>query len=233
MISLVANTAAQGTNSSATTSGINTTGASLLTAVVISYIGSAEPTLSDSKGNTWTPGTVRTGGGANVSRARLWYVSSPTVGSGHTFSASGSTSFPAIAVSAWSGVDTVSPADQENGGGASASATSLATGSITPAEDGELILAAWGFDQAGTPSFPSADLSFTVLDSLFNVAGQSFGIVHAYLIQGTAAAINPTLTWGSSSPASALIGSFKSAAGSPPPPPTSRLLNLRRSMMMN
>ena len=56
--SLVSNTAASGTDSSVTTTAINTTGASLLV-LGIAVDGAATPTISDSKGNTWTALTAQ------------------------------------------------------------------------------------------------------------------------------------------------------------------------------
>jgi hypothetical protein len=69
------------------------------------------PTVTDSNGNTWVALTVH-----NTSNFahRFWYVASPTVGAGHTFTVSGSQTYPAIMVSAWSGAH-ASPFDTETG----------------------------------------------------------------------------------------------------------------------
>src|SRR4051812_5534959 len=51
---LVAHAGAGGASSGSTTSAINPTGANLIVVAVASYTVNAAPTLTDSKGNTWT-----------------------------------------------------------------------------------------------------------------------------------------------------------------------------------
>ena len=69
------------TGNNATTSAIDTTGATLLVALIVTDTGGG--TMSDSKGNTWTALTAHSGG--TTVTGQLFYVSNPTVGSGHTF----------------------------------------------------------------------------------------------------------------------------------------------------
>jgi hypothetical protein len=202
--SLVAHTIS-GTNSGGTTSpGINTTGASLLVVCVVSYVGAAAPTLSDSNGNTWTGLTTYTG--LTSSRVRVYYAASPTVGAGHTFTVSGTSSFAAVAVLALSG-SAASPFDQENG------AAAVQPGSVTPSEDNEILLAFISDDIAASTS-TSVDSGFTFLDSQANSNGNYFGLASAYLIETTATAKNPTFSGGSGSGSqTAAIATFKAAAG--------------------
>jgi hypothetical protein len=79
---------------SATTAGINTTGATLLVAAVARLHG-ASASLSDSKGNAWLALTTRDN--ASAYSVTLYYVLNPTVGASHTFSTNvgGGSVFPA------------------------------------------------------------------------------------------------------------------------------------------
>lgn len=210
-MSLVVSTVAQDTLNGVTSSAIDTTGANFLALVLASYATSTEPTVSDSKGNTWTQRTAYTEG--LTSRIRIYYCLNATVGTGHTFTASGTASYPAIAVSAHSSIATSSAYDVENGGDF-ASGTSAAAGSVTPSENGELLIAGWMHAAVGAPGSPSVDSSFTVMGSAGNVSGQSFGVAHAYYYQPTAGAVNPTLSWTTSSNGARAIATFKvTAAG--------------------
>lgn len=208
-IALVTHLIAKSTNSNGfTSSSIDTTGASLLVLVLASYQAATEPTISDSKSNSWSQRTAYNDG---TDRIRILYVANPTVGTGHTFTVTGSATYPAIAASSWSGVKTASPYDVENGGNGTIT-TSAATGSVTPSEDGELLIAAVSNDQPGAPGSPTVNNSFTILDSTVNVDSQAFGLAVAYRVQATAAAINPTITWTASADYAAAIASFKQAA---------------------
>src|SRR5262245_1159834 len=135
-ITLVAHVAAQSTNqNTVTTAGIDTTNASLLVVCVVQG-STANDGISDSKGNTWTVGADST---ANGLRARFYFVASPTVGTGHTFTLSDSGSFPTIFAAAFSGALAASPKDQQNGTGG-LTLTTLQPGSITPTQDNEVLV---------------------------------------------------------------------------------------------
>lgn len=191
-----------------TTSSVDSTGASLLVVVVSSYDLSSEPTLTDSKGNTWTGLTAQGPGGSNQ-RVRIFYAANPTVGSSHTFTLSGSTTYSSVSALAFSGAKTASPFDQQNG--ATGGSTSLATGSVTPSEDGELVVAGIALDSA--PSSLTIDSGFSTPAVVYFLGGSSYGVGSAYKIQTTAAAVNPTWSWTGSSGQAAAIATFKVAAG--------------------
>lgn len=207
-MALVSSVIGQGTADAVTSAGIDTTGATILAFGLISYGAATEPTVSDSKGNTWTQRTAYTDG---VTRTRVYYAANPTVGSGHTFTATGTGSFSAVAVSAHDGIATTTPYDVENGGSFS-SGTTGSTGSVTPSEDGELLVAVWGYAANGQPTGVSVDNSFTVMGQASNT-GNSFGVAHAYLYQTPAAAVNPAASWTGSTSGSAAIATFKAAGG--------------------
>src|SRR6185436_5864709 len=111
---------------SCTTASINSSGATVLIAVVGDYVGGST-TLTDSKSNTWTPLTTRGSGSLNET---FYYSINPTVGSSHTFTANSSSSYPCLAVAAFTNVKTTSPLDQSNGANGNGNSPSI--GSITP-----------------------------------------------------------------------------------------------------
>ncbi len=217
MIALVSSvTAASVDTTSVTSAAIDTTGATLLAVLVADYRdpSSGGSTVTDSKGNTYITTLVREGF-ASITAAKWFYVANPTVGSGHTFTATAITGacYPSICVFAFSGVLTVSPFDQECDPGTRwhevAPGSSLATSSITPTEDNELILAGLAFNAINTPSINGG--FSTPIQQQYG-AGANFGSSAAYLVQTTATAANPTFSWGTSTDAAAVIASFKAAA---------------------
>src|SRR5688572_5662429 len=81
----------------ATTTAVDTTGATLLVLACTWFNGTTvNPTVSDSKGNTWTGLTQQNN--ETATSIRIWYVNSatPTVGSGHTFQIDGTEIYPVI-----------------------------------------------------------------------------------------------------------------------------------------
>lgn len=204
---LIANVAAGSTDSiSVTTAAINTTGADLIVLEVSDYLLDSPSTISDSKGNTWT--TLTTYDSGQFNRSRLMYVKNPTVGSGHTFTATTTTGYPSIAVQAWSGAHLTSPFDQQNGSGFFA-ATSIQPGSITPTENNELVVTGVGSLIVGAVSVNGG---FTISDQVDYSPGVHFAVALAHLVQTTAAAANPTWSWSGAAQGATGIASFKAAA---------------------
>jgi len=199
---LVANAKVGGANGG-TTSGIDTSGASLLVVAITTF--SVTPSageLSDSKGNTYTKRTTYS---SSSRRVTIFYCTNPTVGSGHTFTYASTNSFSLSLFSAFSGANTSAPYDQENGDNGNTGQP----GSVTPSEDNELVFTAIATDVgSGTPTI---DSGFTVIDSAPNVGGSYIGGGIAYKIQTTAAAVSPAWTWTSSSQLPTSIATFKAA----------------------
>ncbi len=193
---LVANTVAQGLDGG-TTSNIDTTGATLLVVGICSF-GTDPTTISDSNSNTWNALTIFTTGGGQ--RVRLFYALNPIVGSGHSFTFSATGSAAVILVSAFSGADTTSPFDSENGSGSSPT-----PGAVSPSEDNELIVTI----VCDLSSAATIDSGFTVTDSVAFIPGTALQGGMAYLIQTAAASANPTWNDGSASS----IACFKAAGG--------------------
>ena len=102
-ITFLTSVAKNGTASDCTTAAIDSSGANLIVLIASYY--STVPTISDSKGNSWTPLTER-GGASDMER--LYYCLSPaSIGSGHTFDLGGigaDTQYATLRVLVFSGV---------------------------------------------------------------------------------------------------------------------------------
>lgn len=200
--SLVANTAAGGTDSSVTTSAIDTTGATLLVLSMAKDANNNPVVLSDSKGNTWNMISYANQGAC---RNVLYYSRPTSVGSGHTFSNTGGFNYSSLAVAAFSGNAPYLILDRVSSN--NITSTTIQPGSITPSQDNELVICSLGFSGAGTPI--SIDGGFTETNELDFSSGAYYGNGLAYLIQTTAAAANPTWTRTNSSLMTTVIASFK------------------------
>ncbi len=189
----------------AVTVGVDTTGANLLVALGVADA-SKPSSITDSKGNTWVGLTERAYAGFGH-LTRLFYCLNPTVGTGHTFTNTVSSAANlSIAVAAYSGVKTTTAFDAENG--ASANGTSVATGNVTPTENGELIITGTGVYTS--PNAPTVDAGFTLRQSAAYVTN-SLAIGLADKIQTTAAATGATWSTTSSEYFTSAIATFKAA----------------------
>lgn len=206
-IALVAHTAAIGAPNGQTTSAINTTGATLLI-VSISRNAGSTAVVSDSKGNTWTQLTSING--TNNNCVIYYAISNPaTVGSGHTFTVTGTGIFSPIAAAAFSGTNAVSPFDVQNGHNAGMSAT-VQPGSITPSVNNCLIVCAQSNSNPGVSATGTINSGYTLLDYIAFAPGAYYSVGLAYLIQTTATATNPTWTLNATPPENlSAIASFK------------------------
>ena len=207
-IALVTSAYTAGNTNGSTTPACNTTGANLLVVTVSWFTGGGTVTVSDSKSNTnWTQLTKSDRGFAFEC---IWYCKNPTVGDGHTFTVASTGGYASIHAVAFSGADTTAPFDKENGSWGSSVSTQQ-TGSITPAEDNEVVV--YGCSTDNSKDISSVDVG-TLLSHNAHT-GNSFGNSLAYIIQTTAGAINPTFTLsGSSTTPNAVIASFKVASAS-------------------
>jgi hypothetical protein len=178
-----------------TTDPVDTTGANF---IVCTVADDGVLAVTDNKSNTWIKLTEQ--GAPNTAH---FYCIDPIVGAGHTFSTAHA--YGAIAMQAFSNTGEIS-FDQENGA-TTAGATSLATGSVTPGVDDELIVT--GIEWGGTMSLASINSSFNKTDEVDASTGVNYGVAMAYLIQTSASAVNPTWSWTTSSAANARIATFK------------------------
>jgi hypothetical protein len=207
------------TSTNTTSAGIDTSGANLIVIVLGSDVNTQESASiaapTDNKMNTYTQLTPAvtwgTGAGGNCS---IWYLYSPSVGAGHTFT-NNATEFATqgfysvIAVAAFSG-SASAPLDQQSTG-TTGSGTTVQPGSVTPGSANELLVAGCGFSSIGTIS---VDSGFTITDQPSSASGGK-PMALAYLIQGAAGALNPTFTNTVSGPNTngAVIATFKSSGG--------------------
>lgn len=193
---------------SATTGSMNTTGANFIV-VGVAYYDNFPQTVTDNQSNTYTALTAY--GAAANAFSQLFYTCNPVTSASHTFTTTGSSaSFQAIYAAAFKNVQCPGPFDVGNGAGPIGSGTTFQPGSITPSLNGELIVTPLSnFETSGTDSINS---SFTLLSQQLDVSSTNIGLDFAYLIQSTAAAINPT--WTSAAPASLTIASFKATVAS-------------------
>lgn len=187
-----------------TTSAIDTTGSKLIVLSVSKWTTGAI-SVSDSKGNTWVPLTER--GSGSTPTNRLYYCENPIVGSGHTFTVTGSSVYIALGILAFNGSD-ISPFDLENGN-TSPSGNSLNPGSITPSIDNEVVITSIATDSS---SGMGIDSGFTFIDIPYS-AGNNMGGGISYKIQTIAAAINPAFSWAGAPGGASTIASFKSSSG--------------------
>lgn len=195
-ITFLVNSGSSGGIHGAITLPIDTTGASLLVAYTNSQ--ESEIQVTDSRGNSWTKLTVSSNINTNL-YGIIWYASNPSVGTGHTFTVS-TTHFPdihvVISVSAFSGVNTVSPFDQQltnNDYNVLANITNLSTGSLTPSADNMLIITGVTTDNDNSSADFTIDASFSIIERHFLDSTLNCG-AHAYKVQTSVASVNPTWT---------------------------------------
>ena len=171
---------------------INTVGADL---IVVSSAGSNSSTLPiDNVTNVWN--VILTG------VVNLWYAWNAITSSAHTFTLNNDY-YSSGAVLAYSGsLKSSAPLDQHS------AASANQPGSITPTTSGQLIVAGACLQSSNPPY--TINQGFTVETQKDYIAGVNFGVVAADLIQGAAAALNPTFLPSASMSGSA-IASFKHA----------------------
>lgn len=184
-----------------TVTSFDSTNADLLT-VVVSYldVGGGAPTLSDNKGNTFVPRTVYNRSFYSI---RIYYVASPTVGTGHTFTLSGANTYPAIVVRAFAG-SSASPYVAENGG--SSALTSASTGAVLPGGDDRLFIS--GLGSFGSITGIGVTAGYTVTSTAKTATASVVG--GAYRIQTYAATQSVTWTWTTSADTAVTLAAFRS-----------------------
>lgn len=186
-----------------TSAPVDTTGATLFVAVNGT---NAVTAPSDSQANGWGSTDCSAAGGGFGGTAAIFHVNAPTTSPVHTFTGGGLLN--GLCVSWYSGTDLTTPLVTAN----AASAASAA--SVTPGVDGSLIVCGTG----GPYTPPLAiDAGLTIRQAINGLGGVSYGADLADLIQGTAAAIDPTWSSGATFEIGiACIAVFAPAAGGGP-----------------
>lgn len=171
-----------------TSSAFDTSGATLIVATV-TYRNGDPGAPTDSKGNTYTGLTTR--GGAYCIQ-KMYYCEGPAVGAGHTFTqfSSAASNNVSISVAWFSGTATSGALDVQSGG-------STLTGSITPSQANSLVVFA-GADYYLVAAPASVSSPFTAAQTYIAAGPQEPACV-AYYVQGAAALVSGTWTFGGSS----------------------------------
>lgn len=182
MASLLASAKVANSSDAATTSSINTTGASLLVVHVSVY--SVTGTIADSVGNTWTKLTSY----GSDAKSTLYYCVAPTTSTTHTVTHTGIGSYRALEFMAFDGVGTLVSAT----GTSVSPSTTIQPGSLTPAIADLLVTGCNGMDSVtDTVSSP-----YTVAQQTTWVPG-TMASACAYYYATATTARNPTWTGGS------------------------------------
>lgn len=185
-----------------------------MTAVIASYYDDASTPILDT--GTWQSSTNFVSGGVNVA---IKYLPSPTQSAALTVTMSGGYE-TSLLIQSWSGTETSTVLDGSILG-AAAIASTIQPGSVTPSADGYLIISGLAVSSQPTAAM-TVDSGFTIADQRY-AGGAEYGAA-AYLIQGTAAAINPT--WSPEATGSVdvavAIAVFKAAGGVPVNPQVRR-----------
>jgi hypothetical protein len=175
---------------------VDSTGATLIIATLNTASGSdcnTNPTLTDSRGNTWVKGTSSINSTCTVQwRAYNHAGSALSVGSGHTFSVTGN--FISFSILVLSGTQTgaTDPLNKEGAGTSTAGGTSLAASSILCDNPNSIVVTTMSAHKESTGGY-SADSGFTVSDWVSFVGGNTAGLGTAYLLQsGSPATVTPT-----------------------------------------
>ncbi len=197
--------------STSTTATLNTTGASLLV-IHVSYLAGNPPAISDSKGNSWTGLTEAT---TVVSGAcRLFYVANPTVGTGHTFTFTGTGVSGCLIAAAFSGLRlSPDPFDTDATAIGGVSATQVAPGPITTSITDQLVVSGFAWNNNNTAA--ALNNGFTVTDSIDLLTGTNFGGAFGYKIQATITTYSPEWSNGATGRREAAIAAFIPESGVP------------------
>lgn len=167
-----------------TTTGTLDTSASNLIVVGVGFATGSTPLVTDSKGNTYTAKTTYSGATVAI---KLFYASNPTVGTGHTWTLSGTGIIASMAILTFAGVKTASdPFDKESG--ATYFGTTPATpGAFTPTNDNSVVVSFISHNNLN-PTFTCT--GFTIKDQIGLTGGSNYGICSAYVIQTSKVSVN-------------------------------------------
>lgn len=195
----------------ATTGNINTSGATLIVIGVTDYAGNVRQAPTDNQGNTYTLAKTYDDCTGN-DRSSIYYKFSPATSATHTFTATTTVAnnFAGdIFVQTFTGGGTAF--DQSNAAGATCpccvNVTTQQPGSITPTSANQLVVTVLA--DYVCSSDPTINSGFTISDIQHGAGGTNYAGAMAYIIQTSAAAVNPTWTMCSNPTNAATIISIK------------------------
>lgn len=156
-----------------------------------------DPTLTDSKGNTYVKLTTHKGTPNLHASSRWFYVLSPATGSGHTWTITYTASYGALSCI---GLDGTLSYDAENGSGLDHGVPTVSgtVGSVTPSVAGAIVLQGLAMNAAdgGTPQ---TGVDLTGAYDIINATTYGAGLNEANFVAGyqqtSPAATNPTWSW--------------------------------------
>lgn len=205
-VTLVAHTAV-GDKLGPVTSGVDTTGATLLVIAAGGFSNGGSVSVSDNKGNTFS--TFGLKGNGSTTFTQIFYCLTPTVGTGHTVSMTGSVFMDLLFAAFGGGTFTVD--SSVNTGTNNTGSSSIQPGSATPSANGDLLITSLSVDVSGISGVGSG---FTITDTVAYSGGNYEGGGLAYLVQTTAAAINPTWSLSAANAQAAALCGFKFTSSS-------------------
>lgn len=226
-------------NGNGTSGAANASGANLGVLVLGWYNGPSPTwTITDNSGggNTWTRrvhALTPTPFGFDI-----WDCQGGTFINGMTVTVSPSTGVGAVVafsfgVAFYSGVAVSSPLDGSNSVAGSSHTSTIQTGSLTPTQIGDLLVAGLIItdSQTGIPGAITINNSFTIEQQNPWVTGTNEGFALADLIYGSTSAINPTWSGlnGSVENAAGIVA-YKAAAGGGGSPPIGKLVSINQSI---
>jgi hypothetical protein len=200
---LIAHSFTPGPNSSITnaSTAINTTGATLLVAIVYCLYPGSGITLTDGV-NTWhaltvyeaTPGAYET---------KLFYCYAPTTSATHQVTAGNQYGYLSIDFQAWSGTGITSAVYESSTGSSSGgvTVTSIQPGSVVPVTSGDLIISTCMIE-GGDPGVPNDSFISTHHGV---VVGPYFGVSANYLIAPNTSSVDPTYTFTSAGASATIV----------------------------
>ena len=147
-------------------------------------------TIADSISSIYATLTAYSVGGATAT-AQFYYAipTSSNISTTFTVSTAGS-AFLTSYIAVFGGTRTATlPLESGSPQGNSGTSLPIQPGSVTPLLNGDLVVTSLAFFPGTTVSVNNG---FTITDQLPGVSGTNFGGALAYLVQATAAAINPT-----------------------------------------
>ena len=170
-----------------TTAAINTTGAGLLIVGGASY--GIAAVISDNKGNTWNEIA-----NPSAETCKIFWCRPTTVGAGHTVTATGTSFYCGLTFAAFDYAAIASPVDDTTGGAGTsttATLTDVLERSILPTQNNELVIINGG---SNSGEFAAITGGFTMFPSIPYAAGGNYSQRLAYLLQTTAAPVDPAWT---------------------------------------
>jgi hypothetical protein len=182
--SLLSNTGQYGSSAPIITPGISTIGAKLIFITIEQRFSSGGISPSDSAGNTWVQLF-------NTNSLGAYYAINPITSGSDTFSFNSNCGGNSCSLSVLAFSDNVTALDKSTSADPGDSGTSVQPGSITPTQNGDLLIA-----DLVTYGLNGSSLSINGSFNLTNFINSSNFVVSAdaYEIQTTAAPINPTWT---------------------------------------